>query len=146
MSALSLVFLVPFFVIGTVLTALLWGFGVRRLLGLRLPLLRTLIAGILAFLVAPPIITAIIPAGGTRQGILPDLWFVILGAAIGLLVGMRFRVVAVAFVPAGSLAGSLYIVRRLRKLLGRTKRYWEIIRILGRRGRFPYLRGARRAE
>src|ERR1035437_296717 len=37
MSALNLVFLVPFFVIGTVLTALLWGFGVRRLLGLRLP-------------------------------------------------------------------------------------------------------------
>jgi ubiquinone biosynthesis protein len=147
MSALSLVFLVPFFVIGTVLTALLWGFGVRRLLGLRLPLLRTLIAGILAFLVSSPIITAIIPAGGTRRpGILPDLWFVILGAAIALLVGMTFLVVAEAFVPTGSLPGPLYIVRGLRKLLGRTKRYWRIIRILGRRGLIPYLRGARRAE
>jgi len=30
--------------------------------------------------------------------------------------------------------------------LGRTKRYWQIIRILGRRGLIPYLRGARRTE
>ena len=39
--------------------ALLYAFAVRRLLGLRLGGIRTLIAGVLAFLVASPIITAL---------------------------------------------------------------------------------------
>jgi len=129
--------------LGIALTSPLLAFGVRRMLGLRLPLLRTLIAGVIAYLVASPIITTIIPK---HSNFLPDVWFVILGYAIALLVGMCFLVVAEMFVPSGSLPGPLYLVRGLRNRLARTKRYAQIGRIFARRGLFPYLRGGRRAE
>ena len=113
MTALTFLFLV----VGVALTALLYVFGVRRLLGLRLPLLRTLIAGVIAFLVTSPIIIAITPQ---TPNILPDLWFVILGTVIALLVGMTLLVIAEVFVPSGSMPGPLYLARELRKRLGRT--------------------------
>jgi ubiquinone biosynthesis protein len=143
MSALT----VPFLVTGTALTVLLFVFGVRRLVGLRLGLLRTVIAGVIAFLVASPIITAL--AGNSvkkHSGILPGLWFVILGVAIALLVGMTILVVAETFVPSGSLPGPLFVARGLRKRLGRSRRYSQIGRIVVRRGLLSYLRGGRRAE
>ena len=49
------------------MAALLYAFAVRRLLGLRLAGLRTLIAGVLAFLVASPIITALVGNNTTRS-------------------------------------------------------------------------------
>ena len=82
------IFNVPLVVIGVVLTILVFAFGVRRLLGLRLAPLRTLLAGLIAFFSAQPIISAI---GGpsVRRGapVLPGLWFVLLGVVIALLVG-----------------------------------------------------------
>jgi ubiquinone biosynthesis protein len=139
MNVVTLLFLV----VGAVLTALLYVFAIRRLLGLRLPFLRTLIAGVIAFLVASPIIVAIIPQ---TPNILPDLWFVILAMVIALLVGMMLLVVAEVFVPSGSMPGPLYLARGLRKRLDRTKRYVQIVPILVRRGLLPYLPGGRRAE
>ena len=50
-------------VIGIVLTALLFAFGVRQLLGRQLPLPRTLIAGVIAYLLVSPIINAIARPG-----------------------------------------------------------------------------------
>ena len=137
----------PILVIGVVLTALLFAFGVRRLLGLRLPLPRTLLAGVIAYLLVSPIINAIVGSAGTkRPSILPLLSFVILGVAIALLVGMALLVVAETFVPSGSLPGPVYLARGLRRRLGRSRRYSQIGRILVRRGLLPYLRGGRRAE
>ncbi len=49
---------VPLVAIGVVLTVLVFAFGVRRLLGLRLSPLRTLIAALIALFSASPIITA----------------------------------------------------------------------------------------
>ncbi len=126
--------------------ALLYAFAVRRLLGLRLGGLRTLIAGVLAFLVASPIITALFGNNSTKNsGILPALWFVILGTAIALLAGMTFLVMAETFVPSGSVPGPLCLANRVRKWFSRTKRYSHIMRILQRRGLLPYLRGSRRS-
>ncbi len=100
----------PFFI---AVAALLYAFAVRRLLGLRLGGLRTLIAGVLAFLVASPIITALFGNNSTKQsGILPGLWFFMLGTAIALLAGMTFLVIAEAFVPSGSIPGPLMIWRQ----------------------------------
>jgi hypothetical protein len=45
------------------LTALLFAFGVRRLLGLQLPPPRTLIAGVITYLLVSPIINAIARPG-----------------------------------------------------------------------------------
>ena len=137
----------PIVALGTALTVTVFAFGVRRLMGLPLSALRTLLAGLIAFFVASPIIAAIGgPAVAKGRGVLPGLWFVILGVVIALLVGMVFLVVSEALVPSGSLPGPLYVLRGLRRQVGRTRRYSQIGRILVRRGLLPYLRGGRRSE
>jgi len=137
----------PLVALGTALTVTVFAFGVRRLTGLPLSALRTLLAGLIAFFVASPIIAAIGgPAVAKGRGVLPGLWFVILGVVIALLVGMIFLVISEALVPSGSLPGPLYVLRGLRRQVGRTRRYSQISRILVRRGLLPYLRGGRRSE
>jgi ubiquinone biosynthesis protein len=125
-----------------------FAFGVRRLMGLHLPALRTAAAGVIAVLVFSPIVTAMIggPAFPKKPGVLPALWFVILGAVIALLAGMVFLVIAETLVPSGSLPGPVYLLRATRRRMGRAGRYWQISRILARRGLLPYQRGGRRAE
>ncbi|HZE48443.1 MAG TPA: AarF/UbiB family protein, partial [Jatrophihabitantaceae bacterium] len=109
--------------------------------------LRTLIAGLLAFFLATPIIDSISgDTVGVDQPVLPGLWFVMLGIACALLVGMVFLVLAEALVPSGTLPGPLYLVRGLRRRMGRARRYGQIGRIIVRHGLGPYLRGGRRAE
>jgi ubiquinone biosynthesis protein len=143
MTALAIPLIAGF----TVLTVLLFAFGVRRLLGLQFSALRTLAAGVLAFVIASPIIRALAGRSELYQGqVLPALWFVILGVVIALLVGMVFLVVAEALVPSGSLPGPLYLARGLRGRAQRARRYGQITRILLRHGLTPYLRGRRRAE
>ena len=135
-------------VIGAALTVLLFAFGVRRLIGVRLPPLRTLAAAIIAVLVFSPIVTAMIggPAFPKKGSALPALWFVILGVVIALLAGMVFLVIAEALVPSGSVPGPVYVLRATRGRMGRAGRYWQISRILARRGLLPYQRGGRRSE
>ncbi|HEY7882001.1 MAG TPA: AarF/ABC1/UbiB kinase family protein, partial [Streptosporangiaceae bacterium] len=103
-------------VIGAALTLLLFAFVVRRLIGVRVPALRTLAAGIIAVLVFSPVVTAMIGGPGfPRKGsALPALWFVILGAVIALLAGMVFLVIAEALVPSGSVPGPVYVLRAAR--------------------------------
>jgi ubiquinone biosynthesis protein len=134
-------------VVITVLTVLVFAFGVRRLIGQPLPVFRTLIAGLIAFFVATPIIMAIGGSAVKRgAGLLPGLWFVILGVVIALLVGMVFLVIVEALVPSGSLPGPVYVVRGTRRWAGRAQRYSQISRILLRRGLLAYQRGGRRSE
>ena len=135
-------------VIGATLTLLLFAFVVRRLIGVRVPVPRTLAAGVVAVLVFSPIVTAMIGGPGfPRKGsVLPALWFVILGVVIALLAGMVFLVIAEALAPSGSVPGPLYVLRAARGRMGRAGRYWQISRILARRGLLPYARGGRRSE
>ena len=135
-------------VIGAALTVLLFAFGVRRLIGVRLPPLRTLAAAIVAVLVFSPIVTAMIGGPGFpgKGSALPALWFVILGAVIALLAGMVFLVIAEALVPSGSVPGPVYVLRATRGRIGRAWRYGQISRILARRGLLPYQRGGRRSD
>ncbi len=138
---------IPAFAFATALTVLVFTFGVRRLMGLPLSPLRTLIVGLIAFFAVSPIATAIGgPAVTRRASVLPKLWFIILGVVIAVLVGMIFLVIAEALVPSGSMPGPIYVLRRVRRLLSRAGRYWHISRILVRRGLLPYLRGGRRSE
>jgi peptidoglycan/LPS O-acetylase OafA/YrhL len=66
-----------------------FAFGVRRLIGVRLPVLRTVAAGVIAVLVFSPIVTAMVGGRGfpRKAGVLPTLLFVFLGVVIALLVG-----------------------------------------------------------
>jgi ubiquinone biosynthesis protein len=138
----------PLLAVGTTLTVLLFAFGVRRLMGLRLSTLRTLVAGLIAFAVASPIITTIGRSAVTskKPPAFPAVLFVILGVAIALLIGMVVLVIAEALAPSGSVPGPLYVLRGLRRRLGRARRYSQISRILVRRGLLPYQRGGRRSE
>src|ERR1035437_6382037 len=49
--------------------------------------------------------------GRKATSVLPELWFVILGVTIALVVGMVFLVVAEALVPSGSVPGLVYVLR-----------------------------------
>jgi ubiquinone biosynthesis protein len=139
---------IPLFAFFTVITVLGLAVGLRRLMGMRLSPLRTLIAALIAFFAASPIITAMAGALMTakRPGVLPGLWFVFLGVVIAMLVGMIFLVISEALVPSGSLPGPLYVLRGTRRLARRTRRYLQISRILARHGLIPHLRGGRRSE
>jgi ubiquinone biosynthesis protein len=103
---------------------------------------------VVAFLVFSPVVTAMIggPAFARKRGVLPALWFVILGVVIALVVGMVVLVVAEVLVPSGSVPGPAYLLRGMRRRMGRAGRYWQISRILARRGLLPYQRGGRRSE
>ena len=138
----------PLFALFTVLTVLVLAVGLRRLMGITLSPLRTVIAALIAFFVASPIITAMAGAAVSSKhpGILPGLWFVFLGVVIAMLVGMIFLVISEALVPSGSLPGPLYVLRDARGTARRARRYSQIIRILARHGLIPHLRGGRRSE
>ena len=130
----------PFVVIGVAVTVPVFAFGVRRLLGLRVSPLRWVIGGIVALAFASPIITAIGGSIVKRNGswpFLPAVWFVILGVAIALLLGMLVLVIFEALVPSGTMPGPLYLIRGLRKRARRVRRYSQITRILVRRGMRP---------
>src|ERR1017187_1474095 len=134
-------------VIGATLTLLLFAFVVRRLIGVRVPVPRTLAARVVAVLVFSPIVTAMIggPALPMKGSVLPAVWFVILGVVIALLAGMVFLVIAEALVPSGSVPGPVYVLRPARGRRGRAGRYWQISRILALRGPV-YVLGAGRGR
>ena len=138
---------IPLFAFFTVLTVLVLAAGLRRLMGIALSPLRTVIAALIAFFVASPIITAMAGAAVSRKhpGILPGLWFVFLGVVIAMLVGMIFLVISEALVPSGSLPGPLYALGGARRMARRARRYLQIGRILARHGLIPHLRGGRRS-
>src|SRR6516164_6845554 len=68
---------IPLFAFFTVLAVLLLAAGLRRLIGTTLSPLRTVIAALIAFFAASPIITAMARAAlsSKHPGILPGLWF-----------------------------------------------------------------------
>jgi ubiquinone biosynthesis protein len=139
---------IPLFAFFTVLSVLIMGAGLRRLLGMRLSPLRTVLAALIVVFSAAPIITAIAGSSVSSKhpGLLPGLWFVFLGVVIAMLVGMIFLVIAEALVPSGSLPGPLYVLDSTRRMSSRARRYSQITRILARHGLIPYLRGGRRSE
>jgi ubiquinone biosynthesis protein len=134
---------VLFFVTAIALTGILLAFGVRRLLGRRLPLPRTLIAGVGACSLAVPVISSTMRR---NSDLVPALRSGLLGSAVALLAGMAFLVVAEVFVPSGSVRGPLSVAQGLRGRVARTRRYSQISAILVRRGLAPYLRGRRRRD
>ena len=139
---------IPLFAFFLVLTVLVLAVAMRRLMGVTLSPLRTLIAALIALFSASPIITAMAgtAVSSKHPPILPGLWFVLLGVVIATLVGMIFLVISEALVPPGSLPGPLYVLRSTRRLARRARRYSQVGRILARHGLIPYLRGSRRSE
>jgi ubiquinone biosynthesis protein len=113
--------------------------GARRLLGLQLGVVRTVLAGVAG--------TAAFLAFGlaiARPQQRP-LMLTSVQLGIALLVAMGFLVLAEAVMPSGSVRPVAW-ARALRHRLARARRYLQISRIAARHGLLPYLRGRRRVE
>jgi ubiquinone biosynthesis protein len=112
----------------------------RRLLGVRFGVVRLLLAGAFAFLVAGPISRALAPASMLEGQSTAPLWFLILSVCCALIAAMVLLVVAEALVPTGNVTPVRWL-RGTRAWLGRTRRYLQILAIAVRHGLGPYLRG-----
>ncbi|WP_236048371.1 ABC1 kinase family protein [Paractinoplanes ovalisporus] len=102
-----------------------------RLLGLRIGVIRTLLAGGVAVLTTTLVSRAMEPASGT-VALMP------VAAGITLLVSMLFLLVANALVPPSR--NPVSVLRAVRGSISRTRRYLQILVILVRHGLAPYLR------
>ena len=126
----------------TVVTVLVFGAVIRRLLGVRLGLLRTVLAAVLAFLVAEPLLRALLPESGQT-----DLGTALLFGALAIcgasLLAMIVLVIAEVIVPDGSIPGPVELWRGWRTRLARSRRYSQILRIAVRHGLGRFLRGWR---
>jgi ubiquinone biosynthesis protein len=131
----GVVFVVAVLATSTVLVAVL-AWAARRLLGLPVGALRTLIAALLGFAAAWIL-------GNWLRAAQPGHTVAFLTVALGvpLVVAMAFLVAAEVLVPSGSLPQPVELIRGARRGLARSRRYTQISRIAVRHGLGPYLRG-----
>ena len=110
--------------------------GARRLLGLQLGVVRTILAGLVGS-------AAWVTFGITVQRPLHRP-FVLTTVQLGiaLLAAMAFLILAEAVAPSGSVR-PLAWARALRQRLARLRRYLQILQIAARHGLRPHLRGRR---
>ncbi|GLZ32185.1 ubiquinone biosynthesis protein UbiB [Lentzea sp. NBRC 105346] len=130
---------VVLFVLGTLAAVAVLAALARKLLGLRVGVLRTLVAGGLGLVAQTLFALAVRPTG-----IQPVLVSLQLGIAI--LVAVMFLVIAEAAVPTGSLGWPVDWGKALYRRFARTRRYSQITGIAVRHGLGPYLWGRRRAR
>jgi ubiquinone biosynthesis protein len=131
--------------VGLVLDILILAWATRRLLGIRLSLTRTVLAGALAWAILDPLLTAMI-GRPTETNVPVLILFAALAICCALLGAMVFLVLAEVFVPSGSLPTPLEWRRGLGGWLARTGRYLQVSRILVRHGLSGYLNGRWRAD
>ncbi len=130
-----------------VITIIAFAWVVRALLGVQFTTLRLVIAGLISFVCFTPIMNGIVDVDDFQDGALfPGLWFFLLGTMLALICGMVFLVIAEALVPSNTLPGPRYLIRATRQSWSRGGRYWQITRIMFKRGVLAYMTGGRRRE
>ncbi|GGS36085.1 MULTISPECIES: ABC1 kinase family protein [Actinokineospora] len=122
------------FVAGTLAAVAVLAALARKLLGLRVGVLRTLVAGGLG------LVGQTVFALTVKQPVLATIQF-----GVALLVAVVFLVVAEAVVPTGALGWPNDWLRAARRRLARTRRYSQITKIAVRHGLGPHLWGRGRA-
>ena len=124
-----------------IVTVLVFAAVIRRLLGVRIGGVRTLLAGLLALFATTPILSSLAPSdprtvtGGEAF---------LLGAAsivVSALLAMAALVILEVLVPTGSVPGPVEAWRGARRRVARTRRYVTIVRIALRHGLGRFLRG-----
>ena len=133
------IFMFPLVVVTTLVFSAVAGRAVRRLLGVRIGTLRTLLAGALIVSLQGPMIRSI--AGGRYQdeNFYTGLGLLLLTLAGSAVIAMIGLVIAEALVPSGSVAGPLGWWRGGRGWWRRMRRYVQIAMIVGRHGLGPYV-------
>lgn len=131
--------------VSIVVLLLLTGWAARRLLGVQVGTLRSLLAAVTGLMVAGPLATVFF--ADLRQ---PDVeepwryigfWPLVIGTS--LLMAVFVLAVLETFVPTGSWPGVVGLVRSVRSRFSRGRRYSQIVRIAVRHGLGPYLGGRR---
>ncbi len=129
-------------VVATLVMVLVLGAVIRRLLGVRVGFVRTLLAGLVALSVAGPLGRSMVPDGSEAP-----LGTVLMAGALAVcgasVVAMVVLVIAEVIVPDGSLPGPVELWRSWRSRLARTRRYAQVLRIALRHGLGRFLRGQR---
>ncbi|WP_163541497.1 ABC1 kinase family protein [Occultella kanbiaonis] len=128
-------------VASVIFSVLIFALLVRRLLGVRMGLLRTMVAAFIAGALGPTVLQAILPAPPQDQDFLTLGLYVALLSGFVLIVAMAILVVIEALVPTGSLPGPLELRRSARARLSRTRRYLHILRVVAKHGLSRFLRG-----
>ncbi|GGW81739.1 ubiquinone biosynthesis protein UbiB [Streptomyces lucensis JCM 4490] len=122
-----------------VMTAFITAFVIsaRRLLGLRIGTVRSLLAGLVSF--AGLAVFSLLMQRPEQHGVLTGVQF---GST--LAVTTAFLAVLEVVVPSGTVGWPADWVRAVRSRIARTRRYSQIVSIVMRHGLRPYLTGAPR--
>ncbi|XVV15179.1 ABC1 kinase family protein [Actinoplanes sp. CA-131856] len=135
--ALSILLFVPIVVV----TVLAFAAVIRRLLGVRVGLVRVLLAAVLAMLVTAPILSAFAPDDPATVSGGEAFLLAAASLVIAALLAMAALVVLEVLLPTGSLPGPVEAVRGARRRIERARRYSTIVRIALRHGLGRFLRG-----
>jgi ubiquinone biosynthesis protein len=119
-----------------VMTAFIAAFvvGARRLLGLRIGTVRSLLAGLVSF--AGLAVFSLLMQRPEQHGVLTGVQF-----GCTLVVTTGFLAVLEVLAPSGTVGWPLDWVRAVRSRIARTRRYSQIASIVMRHGLRPYLTG-----
>ncbi|KHD76987.1 ABC1 kinase family protein [Actinoplanes utahensis] len=128
---------VPFLVV----TVLLFGAVIRRLLGVRVGPGRTLFAAVLAVVVTSPLLAGLAPPDPAAVTLTEGLLLMLASTGVATLIAMAALVILEVLLPTGSLPGPVEVWRGTRRRIARTRRYSQIVRIALRHGLGRFLRG-----
>ena len=136
-QAFSVVLFVPMLVV----TVLVFAAVIRRLLGVRIGLLRTLLVALLALLATSPIVSALSPVRPATVSGGEGFCCSWPRSIVSALLAMVVLVILEVLLPAGSMPGPMEMWRGTRRRVARARRYSTIVRIALRHGLGRFLRG-----
>lgn len=121
----------------------LFALFVRRVMGVRLGMLRTLVAAATGATLGPAVVVGLLPPPDAAATDPELLLYTALMSVVVLVVAMFTLAAIEMLVPDGSLPGPVSAARELRSWLRRTGRYLRIVQVLARHGLVRFLRDGR---
>ncbi|UFU06386.1 ABC1 kinase family protein [Ruania halotolerans] len=124
-----------------VFSVVLFGLFVRRVMGVRLSLLRTVVAALIGATAGPAVLGALLSPPATEGDVLTLALYATLTAAFALILAMFALATIEMLIPDGSLPGPVTAWRSLRGRVRRSGRYLKLLRVVIRHGLVRFLRG-----
>ncbi|SEE72497.1 ABC1 kinase family protein [Ruania alba] len=124
------------------ISVLLFALFVRRVMGVRLSLLRTVVAALIGATAGPALLGALLQPPATEADLLTLTLYATLTAAFALIMAMFALATIEMLIPDGSLPGPVTAWRSLRGRVRRSGRYLKLLRVVVRHGLVRFLRGS----